>query len=45
MTREELIAFVATQIPDMKSGTNKQYPEVIVTAQQIHALASALKNP
>jgi NADH-quinone oxidoreductase subunit C len=44
MTREELPAFVATLIPDMKPGTNKHYPEVIVTAQQIHGLAAALKS-
>jgi NADH-quinone oxidoreductase subunit C len=46
MTREDLIAFVNTQVPDMKPGTNKQYAEVIVTADQIHGLAKALKeNP
>ena len=44
MTREELTALVATLVPDMKPGTNKQYPEVIVTAEQIHDLAIALKN-
>jgi len=44
MTREELTTFVAALIPDMKTGTNKQYPEVIVTAAQIHELAIALKN-
>jgi NADH-quinone oxidoreductase subunit C len=44
MTREELTTFVATLVPDMKPGANKQYPEVIVTAEQIHKLAIALKN-
>jgi len=44
MTREELTTFVATLIPDMKPGSNKQYPEVIVTAAQIHELAIALKG-
>jgi NADH-quinone oxidoreductase subunit C len=42
--RERLLALVAALVPDMKPGTNKQYPEVIVTAQQIHALAAALKS-
>lgn len=44
MTREELTTFVTTLVPDMKTGTNKQYPEVIVTAAQIHDLAIALKK-
>jgi NADH-quinone oxidoreductase subunit C len=44
MTREELTTFVAKLIPDMKPGANKQYPEVIVAAAQIHELAIALKN-
>lgn len=46
MSREELIAFATAQIPDLKPGTNKQFPEVIVTSQQIHELAKILKeNP
>lgn len=44
MTREQLTAFVTEQVPDMKPGANKQYPEVIVTADQIHALAVTLKT-
>jgi NADH:ubiquinone oxidoreductase subunit C len=44
MTREELITYVATLVPDMKPGINKQYPEVIVTTKEIHELAKALKN-
>lgn len=44
MTREELTTFVATLIPDMKPGSNKQYAEVIVTAAQMHDLAIALQN-
>ena len=44
MTREELISLVATLVPDMKPGANKQYPEVIVTAAQLHELAIALKK-
>ena len=44
MTREDLTTLVATLVPDMKPGTNKQYPEVIVTAAQIHELAIALKK-
>jgi NADH-quinone oxidoreductase subunit C len=46
MTREELTAFVTTQVPDMKLGVNKKYPEVIVTAEQINGLCKTLKtNP
>lgn len=44
MTREELTTFVTTLVPDMKPGLNKQYPEVIVSAGQIHELAIALKK-
>lgn len=44
MTREELTTFVATQVPDMKPGTNKQFPECIVSAGQIHALCQTLKQ-
>jgi len=44
MTREEITAFVAAQVPDMKPGVNKQFPEVIVTAAQIHELAKTLKS-
>lgn len=44
MTREELTTFVATLVPDMKPGTNKQYAEVIVSAGQIHMLATELKS-
>jgi len=44
MTNEEITAFVAARIPDMKPGTNKQFPEVIVTAAQIHDLMKSLKS-
>jgi NADH-quinone oxidoreductase subunit C len=44
MTREELIAFVTAHAPDTKPGTNKQYPEVIVTAAQLHDLMKVLKS-
>lgn len=46
MTREEIAAFATAQVPDLKPGTNKQFPEVIVTAAQLHGLMVALKtNP
>ncbi len=44
MTREQLTAFVTALVPDVKSGLNKQFPEFIVTANQIHALAADLKD-
>ncbi len=44
MTREQLTAFVTALVPDVKSGLNKQFPEFIVTADQIHALAADLKD-
>ena len=44
MTREEITAFVAAQVPDMKPGTNKQFPEVIVTAAQVHDLMKRLNS-
>ena len=44
MTREELLAVVSMQVPGMQPGTNKQYPEVIVSAAQIHELAQQLKS-
>ena len=44
MTREEIFSMVALQVPDMIPGTNKQYPEMIVAAKQIHELAQLLKS-
>ena len=44
MTHEEIIAFVLGQTPEAKPGTNKQFPEVIVPAANLHALAITLKN-
>lgn len=44
MNREQLTAFVTEQVPDVKLGTNKQFPEFIVAANQIHALAKVLKE-
>lgn len=44
MTREQLTAFVTALVPDVKSGLNKQFPEFIVTAEQVHALAAELKD-
>ena len=46
MTREQLTAFVTEKLPDVKQGTNKQYPEFITTADKIHDFARELKlNP
>ena len=44
MTREEITAFVANYVPDMKPGTNKQFPEFIIPAASIALLADALRN-
>jgi NADH/F420H2 dehydrogenase subunit C len=44
MNREEITAFVTARVPDMKPGTNKQFPEVIVTADQVHNLMKSLKS-
>jgi NADH:ubiquinone oxidoreductase subunit C len=44
MTREEITAFVASRVSDMKPGVNKQFPEVIVAVSQIHELAKTLKS-
>lgn len=46
MTREELVALVTAQFPEVQPGPNKQYPEFIVTADKIHEVAKWLKeNP
>jgi NADH-quinone oxidoreductase subunit C len=44
MTSEELISFVSEFAPDVKSGTNKQYPELIVTKERIRDVAAFLKR-
>jgi NADH-quinone oxidoreductase subunit C len=44
MTREELLAFATEQVPELKAGPNKQFPEMIVPAKDIRELASRLKN-
>ncbi len=44
MNREQLTAFVTALVPDIKPGLNKQFPEFIVTADQIHELSAALKD-
>lgn len=46
MTREEFVALVTAQFPKVQSGPNKQFPELIVTADKIHEVAKWLKeNP
>ena len=44
MNREELTAFVAARVPDMKPGINKQFPEVIIPADHVHNLMKSLKS-
>lgn len=44
MTREQLTAFVAEKFPEVKPGTNKQFPEFIATPDQIHAMCLLLKE-
>lgn len=44
MTREQLTALVAEKFPEVKPGTNKQFPEFIATPDQIHTLCVFLKE-
>ncbi len=44
MTREQITAFLSQQVPEGKPGANKQYPELIVTADALHSLARKLKD-
>lgn len=44
MTREQMTAFVAEYVPDVKSGTNKQFHELIVPAASIGQVATRLKH-
>jgi NADH-quinone oxidoreductase subunit C len=44
MTREQITAFATEIVPDLKAGTNKQYPELIVPADKINVLADRLKH-
>jgi NADH-quinone oxidoreductase subunit C len=44
MTSEELISFVREFAPEVKSGNNKQYPELIVDKERIHDVAGFLKR-
>ena len=44
MTRDEIMAFVTAQMPDVKPGVNKQFPEVIVTETQLRDLMKLLKS-
>jgi NADH-quinone oxidoreductase subunit C len=43
MTTEQIIAFSSEFVPGLKVGTNKQYPEVIVEAEQILTFCDRLK--
>jgi len=44
MTREEMTALVRGKFPDVKLGSNKQFPEFIAAPDQIHSLCTALKE-
>ena len=44
MTPEQLNAFVAEKFPEVKLGTNKQFPEFITTADKIHSVCKTLKE-
>jgi NADH-quinone oxidoreductase subunit C len=44
MTREEILAFVSEYVPEVKAGTNKQYPELIIPVEKIHEVAEVLKR-
>jgi NADH-quinone oxidoreductase subunit C len=44
MTLEQIIAFSTEYVPGLRVGTNKQYPEIIVEADQIVMLADRLKH-
>lgn len=44
MIREELLNFVTAQFPNVTIGTNRQYPEIIITPDSLHSLATTLKS-
>ena len=44
MTREQLTAFAAEYVPDLKPGANKQFPELIIPAGRFAELADRLRN-
>lgn len=44
MTREELMVFIAEQAPEVKPGTNKQFPEFILPVDGIYPVALKLKQ-
>ena len=44
MTNEQLIGFVTALAPDQKPGVSKQYPECIITADQLKSVCTALKS-
>lgn len=44
MTREEITAFAAEYVSDLKPGANKQFVELIVPAVHIAALAERLRH-
>jgi NADH:ubiquinone oxidoreductase subunit C len=44
MTHEEFIAMATAEFPEVQGGPNKQYPELIVPADKLHAVAVWLKD-
>jgi NADH-quinone oxidoreductase subunit C len=44
MTQQQIAAFLSEYVPRLREGTNKQYPEIIVDADQILVLADRLKQ-
>jgi len=46
MQTEGLTSLISALVPDQKPGISKQYPEFILPAENLHAVAKALKeNP
>ena len=46
MTREQFTAFITEKTPEVKAGPNKQFPEFIISPDQIHSLCKILReNP
>jgi NADH-quinone oxidoreductase subunit C len=44
MTRDQLTAFVTEKFPEVKLGTNRQFPEFIAAPDQLHSLCKTFKE-
>jgi NADH-quinone oxidoreductase subunit C len=44
ITQQQIAALLSEYVPGLREGTNKQYPEIIVDADQILVLADRLKQ-